>query len=158
MRYRGSSIFVLVLVLLALGVRPVGADGAKLVVVVSAKSPITTVSRLQLKRAFLGEPIVIGDTRLAPFNAEPNSAERGGFDQSVLGMASDEVGRFWIDRKVRGQGAAPRSLPAVHLAKVVAKFPGAISYLRVDQLTPDVKAVAVDGVAYTDRRYSIVTH
>ncbi|MDQ3366981.1 MAG: hypothetical protein M3680_16280 [Myxococcota bacterium] len=157
MRTRTSATCVLVLVLLALGVRPAAAESAKLVVVVSAKSPVTGVSRLELKRAFLGEPIVIGDTRLAPFNAEPNSAERGGFDQSVLGMTPEEAGRFWIDRKVRGQGAAPRSLPAVHLAKVVAKFPGAISYLRIDQLTPEVKALTVDGLAYSDRRYTIVT-
>lgn len=143
--------------LLLLATGRAAADGGRLVVVVSAKSPATNVSRLQLKRAFLGEAIVVGDVRLVPFNAVPNSDARAGFDRSVLGMSVDEVGRFWIDRKVRGQGAAPRSLPAVHLAKVVAKFPGAISYLRISELTPDVKPIKVDGLAHDDPRYPIVS-
>jgi hypothetical protein len=147
----------LILVTLVLLAKLASADNKKLVVVVAKSSSVTNVSRFDLKRSFLGEAITVGNVRLAPFNAEINSDERAGFDLGVLGMTADQVGRFWVDRKVRGQGAAPRSLPAVHLPKVVAKFPGAIGYLRVDQLTPDVKAVKVDGVPYTDPRYSIVT-
>ena len=132
------------------------ADRKPLVVVVARTSPVTNVSRLDLKRSFLGEPIETHGIRLVPFNAEPNSDERAGFDNTVLGMTTQQSGRYWVDRKVRGQGAAPRSLPAAHLAKVVAKFPGAISYLRIDQLTRDVKPVKVDGIGYDDPRYSIV--
>ena len=73
-------------------------------------------------------------------------------------MSPDEVGRYWVDRKVRGQSGAPRSLPSpAHIAKVVAKFPHAIGYLPADQLTGDVQAVMVDGVSYTDTRYTITT-
>ncbi len=133
------------------------AERVRLVVVVAKASPVTNVSRLDLKRSFLGERVELGEVRLAPFNAEPRTDERAGFDLGVLGMTSDESGRYWVDRKVRGQGAAPRSLPAGHLAKVIAKFPGAIGYLRVDQLTPDVKPVKVDGIAYDDPRYPLTT-
>jgi hypothetical protein len=73
-------------------------------------------------------------------------------------MTPDDVGRFWIDRKIRGQSGAPRALPSpLHVAKVVAKFPGAIGYLAVDQLTPDVQPVAVDGVPYTAAGYPIAS-
>jgi hypothetical protein len=137
--------------------RLASADNQRLVVVVAKTSPVTNVSRLDLKRSFLGEAITVSGVRLAPFNAVPNSHERAGFDLAVLSMNPEEVGRFWVDRKVRGHGAAPRSLPAIHLAKVIAKFPGAIGYLRVDQLTPDVKPVKVDGVAHDDARYTITT-
>ena len=134
------------------------ADGKKLVVVVAKGSSVTNISRSDLKRCFLGEPISAGDKALVPFNAAPNTPERSGFDKVVLGMSPDEVGKFWIERKVRGQSAAPRSLPsAAHIAKVAAKFPGAIGYLPADQMTSDIQAVAVDGVAYTDARYNIVT-
>jgi len=137
---------------------PAAADGRKLVVVVAKGSRVTNLSRGDLKRCFTGEPISAGDKTLVPFNATPNSPDRTGFDKAVLGMSADEVGRFWVDRKVRGQGAAPRSLPSVaHVAKVVAKFPGAIGYLPADQLTSDIQAVAVDGVPYTDARYNILT-
>lgn len=138
--------------------RPARADGKKLVVVVAKGSSLTNISRTDLKRCFIGERVVIDDKPLVPFNAAPNSADRSGFDRVVLGMSPDEVGRFWVDRKVRGQSAAPRSLPSVaHIAKVAAKFPGAISYLPADQITSDVQPVSIDGVAYTDGRYDIVT-
>ncbi len=147
----------IVMVILMLCARLASADGKRLVVVVARTSPITNVSHLDLQRCFLGDTIDVSDVRLAPFNAEPNTDARVGFDLSVLGMTPDQVGRFWVDRKVRGEGAAPRSLAAIYLAKVVAKFPGAISYLTVDQLTADVKPIKVDGIAYGDPRYGIVT-
>ncbi|MBC7976393.1 MAG: hypothetical protein H7138_15590 [Myxococcales bacterium] len=134
-----------------------GADAKKLVVVVAKGSPVTNISRSELKRCFTGDSVSAGSKTLVPFNATPNTPDRAGFDKAVLGMSPDEVGRFWIDRKVRGQSAAPRSLPsAAHVAKVAAKFPGAIGYLPADQLTSDIQAVSIDGVAYTDAKYNIV--
>jgi hypothetical protein len=134
------------------------ADGKKLVVVVAKGSSLTSISRNDLKRCFLGESISSGGKPVIPFNAATGTPERTGFDKAVLGMSPDEVGRFWVDRKVRGQSGAPRSLPSpAHMAKVAAKFPGAIGYLAEDQLTSDIQAVQVDGVPYTDARYDIVT-
>jgi hypothetical protein len=133
------------------------AESRKLVVVVAKGSSLTNISRDDLKRCYLGESVSGGGKTLVPFNATTSTPERTGFDKSVLGLSPDEVGRFWVDRKVRGQGGAPRSLPsAAHIAKVAAKFPGAIAYLPVDQLTSDIQPVQVDGVAYTDGRYNIV--
>jgi hypothetical protein len=104
----------------------------------------------------MGDAISEGGKTLVPFNAEPKTATRAGFDRGVLGMSPDEVGRYWVDRKVRGQSGAPRSLPSVmHVQKVVAKFPNAISYLPADQLPADVQAVKLDGVAYTDGGYAL---
>lgn len=150
---------VIALCALAAG-RPAFADGKKpvLVVVVAKGSSVTNLTRSDLKRCFTGDTVIAGGKPLVPFNAAPNTPERTGFDLAVLGMTPDEVGRFWIDRKVRGQSAAPRSLPsAAHIAKVAAKFPGAVGYLTADQLTSDIQAVSVDGIAYTDVRYNLTT-
>jgi hypothetical protein len=136
--------------------RVAAADGGKLVVVVAKGSPVTSISRTDLKQCFLGETVTVADKTLVPFNAAPGTPERSGFDRAILGMSPDEVGQFWVNRKVRGQSAAPRSLPSnAHIAKVVAKFPNAVSYLPADQLSPDVQPVAIDGVAYTDAKYSV---
>lgn len=152
------SPLVVCLLLLAVLASPAAADKRKLVVVVAKGSSLTNISKSDLKRCFLGESISGGGKTLVPFNAEPRTSERAGFDRKVLGMAPDDVGRFWVDRKVRGQSAAPRALPSVaHIKKVIAKFPGAIGYLPADALTPDLQAVKVDGVAYTDAAYSLVT-
>jgi hypothetical protein len=133
------------------------ADGRKLVVVVARGSSVTNISRSDLRRCFTSEPVSAGDATLIPFNAAPGTPERAGFDRAVLGMSPEEVGRFWVDRKIRGQSGAPRSLPsAAHVAKVAAKFPHAIGYLPEDQLTSDIQAVTVDSVAYTDIRYDLV--
>jgi len=133
------------------------AEGKKLVVVTAKGSGLTNISRDDLKRCFLGESVSGGGKTLVPFNAATATPERTGFDKAVLGMSPDEVGRLWVDRKVRGQGGAPRSLPsAAHIAKVAAKFPGAIAYLPEDQITSDIQPIQVDGVPYTDGHYNIV--
>src|SRR6185295_10578229 len=100
-----KHIVCIVLCLVAAGVaaRPAHADGKKLVVVVAKGSSVTNVSRGELKRCFTGEACSASDKTLVPFNEAPGSPERSGFDQAVLGMSPDEVGRFWVDRKVRGQ-------------------------------------------------------
>ena len=152
-----SIAFVFLVALIALA-RPASAENKKLVVVVAKGSSLTNISRADLKRVFTGDTVSADGKPLVPFNANTNTPERTGFDKAVLGMSPDEVGRFWVDRKVRGQSGAPRSLPSsAHIAKVAAKFPGAISYLPADQLTSDIQPVAVDGVAYTDAKYNIVT-
>lgn len=139
--------------------RTASADGKKLVLVVAKGSAVTNLSRDAIKRCFLGDPTSAGGKTLVPFNMLPSSSERQGFDKAVLGMSPDEVSRYWVDRKVRGQSGAPRALPsAAHVAKVAAKFPNAIGYLPADQLTSDIQAVSIDGVPYTDTRYNIVTH
>lgn len=128
----------------------------KLVVVVAKGSSLTSISRAELKRCFLGEPVSTAGKPLVPFNASPNTPERSAFDSAALGMSPDEVGRFWVDRKVRGQSGAPRSLPSnAHVVKVVAKFPNAIGYVPAGQLTPELQPVAIEGVAHTDARYPI---
>ena len=151
-----AQIFVLAIGVLAITATSARADGQKLVVVVAKGSRLTTISKSELKRCFVGESVTVGDKALVPFNSEPTKPARAGFDAAVLGMSASEVGRFWVDRKVRGQSSAPRALPSfVHVVKVVAKFPNAISYVPVDQLTPELQPVAVDGISYTDPRYSI---
>ena len=149
---------LIALALLLVVERAAAADGKRLVVVVAKGSQVTNISRADLKRCFTGEKFSPNGDTLIPFNASPNTPERVGFDQAVLGMSPDEVGRFWIDRKVRGESSAPRSLPSsAHVAKVAAKFPNAIGYLPEDALTSDIQPVAVDGISYTDAHYNIVT-
>lgn len=138
--------------------RPAAADSKRIVIVVAKSSSMRNISKSDLRHCFLGEPLEDGGLTLAPFNANPGTPERTGFDSAVLGMSPDQVGRYWVDRKIRGQSGAPRALPSpAHVAKVVAKFPGAIGYLAADQLTADVIALKVDGVAFADPGYAIAT-
>lgn len=119
----------------------------KLVVVVQKSSPLSELSLRDLKRLYLGEHITDGDGKqLIPLNHPLASPDRVGFDQVVLKMTPDQIRRFWIDRKIRGQPAAPRSVtPRELLRKLVAASPGAIAYLRDSEIDAQLKALAIDG-------------
>lgn len=133
-------------------------DYVTLAVVVAGGSRVTKVSREQLKRAFTSQPVTGPDgQRLVPLNHPPRTPDRVGFDQTVLGMGPDEVGRFWIDRRIRGQAAPPRTVEDLAtLRRLVERLPGAVAYLRPGQLSGNLKALAIDGKLPNDVGYPIV--
>ena len=83
-------------------------------------------------------------TPIVPINAPPGTDLRVQFDQVVLRLSPEEVGRFWIDRRVRGLGLPPRHVgePAT-VVRVVEKLAGAIAYAPEDVVrNARVKVVA----------------
>ncbi len=152
------------LVLIA-GLWPTDARGAApvpgdvLVVVVSQSTPLAGIRLDDLRRLFLDEMIRDADwNKLVPLNQVPGSSERTLFDSRVLGMAPDEMARFWIDRKVRGDKGAPRSVaPAGNLARLVAKFKGTITFIRTVDMIPGLKIVKIDGRGPGDAGYAFAS-
>jgi hypothetical protein len=72
-------------------------------------------------------------TPIVPINAPPGSELRVTFDRVVLRLDPDEVGRFWIDRRVRGLGVPPRHLgDPSSILRVVEKLNGSIGYAPHD--------------------------
>lgn len=130
-----------------------------LAVVVGKQGPLEALSLPELKRLFMGESVVGPQgQKLIALNRDPKSAERVGFDRSVLGMSPEAAARYWIDRKIRGQSSAPKAIePAAVLQRVVAKLGGAIAYVRAREVSPDVKIVRIDGKRPGDAGYPIVT-
>ena len=127
-----------------------------LIVVVSKRCPINEISLAQLKQLFRSERREVASHRLIPLNRPPGSATRIKFDKLVLGMNPEQVGRFWIDRKMRGQTKPPRSVSSLRLViKVVTQLPNAISYIRHNQLTPDLRMLRVDGKLPGDQGYAL---
>ena len=82
--------------------------------------------------------------------------EREQFDRVVLGKSPDEMARYWIDRRIRGQSGAPKAVEPVDVyERVIAKLDGAIGYVHVNDIRGDVKVLRIDGKAPTDRGYPI---
>jgi len=136
------------------------AKGSEPLVVIAAKnSSLNDISLFRLKRLYLGDVIEAPDgTKLLPLNRGNKTGERVGFDESVLGMTPEEVARYWIDRRIRGQSGAPKAVdPAAVLQKVVGRLPGAVSYVRVSELSSQMKVVKVDGRKPGDAGYPIVS-
>lgn len=130
----------------------------QLAVIVGAPTRLANISLADLQRAFSSELVTADDgTRLLPINHPPRTADRVAFDRLVLGRDSDAVGRFWIDRRIRGGSGPPRTVDNVQaLRRAVSGLPGAISYLRTSLLTPDVRAVRVDGKLPGEAGYPLV--
>src|SRR5262245_37456085 len=101
---------------LALGAAPLGAAPPRhtLVLVTQKNASLGELSLRQLKHLYMSEQ-VDGPTgsALIPLNHPPRAPARVAFDRAVLNMNADEVGRFWIDRKIRGQTGAPRAVPNI---------------------------------------------
>ena len=108
---------------------------------------------------FSGDSLRIEGQVVVPFSLTPASPERQAFDLAVMGMTPDQVTKFWIDRRIRGQGSPPKSAPSADvLTKVVAKFPGAMGYVPASGLNPLLKAVAIDGKSFDDPAYLDLLH
>src|SRR6188768_4231862 len=96
------------------------APRIRLAVVVAEKSPLVALSRHELRRVYSGEIVTRSDgKRLIPLMLAARLPDRVGFDQAVLGMSADEVARYWIDRKIRGQSGPPKSVDSSDLLQRV---------------------------------------
>jgi len=148
-----------VLALLAPSPVRAGNDVA-LAVIVSPDSKLGNISVADLRRVFQSERLTDPDgLKLIPLNHPPKTVDRVGFDQVVLGMDAEGVGRFWIDRKIRGGSGPPRTVESLAtLRRVVEKLPGAIGYIRPAQLSSEVRAIRVDGKLPEDPGYPLRYH
>ena len=154
-----KAFFLLAFLAAGLAYAPTGparAAAVRLVLIVAKSSPVTNLSKNELKRLFMSEPVIVSGVKLVPFNYMPNTPERTSFDRAVLGLSPDQVGRLWIDRRVRGQLPAPRAMPStIYMIKVVEVFPNAIGYAPENKLSGLVRPVLVDGVPYQDPSYAL---
>jgi ABC-type phosphate transport system substrate-binding protein len=77
------------------------------------------------------------------FNAPSGTPMRAEFDSVVLNMTPEQVSRFWIDKRIRGEGTPPRQVTPPELVnRLVATLPGAISYVPDDKVASGVRVVA----------------
>ena len=156
-----NRIFAAMVVLVGVGASAPGhslkaGERVPLAVIVAKSSELSELSSAQLTRMFMGEFVDNGVRRLIPLNRATATEEREEFDRAVLGKPPDEMARYWIDRKIRGQSGAPKAVEPVDVyERVIAKLDGAIGYVRVGDIRGDVKVLRIDGKAPTDRGYPI---
>ncbi len=135
---------------------PVGAAEKSLAVVAAKSFPVDNLSFGDLKRLYAGTPVLAGGKSLIPITYPKHASERIGFDKSVLGMSSDEVGRYWVDRKIRGQSGPPKAVDSAEVViKVVTKVDGAVGFIRPSAVGPGVKVLRIDGKLPSDPGYRV---
>lgn len=150
--------FLLLLTTAATAAPAVHPDPSRtLVAVVGAKTKVQDLSSHGLRRLFLGETVFdAAGRRLLPLNWSAGTPERIAFDRKLLGFSPAESGRYWIDRKIRGEGQPPRAFAgAATIRRLVASVPGAVAYLRADQLDASVAALKLDGLKWDEVGYAL---
>lgn len=151
--------FLLTAPALCLGVRQASAEPEpiRLVVVVAKTSELRDLPLNELRSIYRGKARSGGGQTLIPFNHPAGSQDRIGFDRTVLHMSPEEVGRYWVDQKIRGGASPPRSVESVALlVRLLAKLPGAIGYVRAGVATPELRSLTLDGRQATDADYPVV--
>jgi hypothetical protein len=152
----GFSVLLLVGALLPASMPRANAADEPLLVIVGSAFPATDVAFATLKEAFRGRIASMAGARLIAVNHPLESAPRVGFDRLVLKLKPTDVGRYWVDVKVRDSGKPPTTAATSELAvRIVASLPNAISYATRPMLSPKVKVLTVDGKSATQPGYAL---
>jgi ABC-type phosphate transport system substrate-binding protein len=116
---------------------------ADVVVVVSAKSPVGSLSKAQVEDLFLGKTIRFPDGSLAvAVDQAEGSAVRDEFYDKVLGKSAAQIKAYWSKIIFTGRGQPPHSVPnTIEMMKRVGSDPTAIGYINRDMLNDSVRAV-----------------
>jgi hypothetical protein len=146
MRPRRHILIALLVLVTHARVAP-GADAPPLPdidVVVNPAVPTESFDRAALAAVFnMTRRSWGGGLTAVPFNYPPEHPLRRTFDQAVLGLAPAEVGRFWIDQRIRGFGHPPRQIPEpALLLRLVGSLKGSIGYVPAGLADKSVRVVA----------------
>lgn len=119
-------------------------EGAALAVIVPVASSVTRLSSHEVEALFTRAQTRWSDgTPVVPFNLPTGHRMRIQFDKAVLRLTEDAVGRYWVDRRIRGLGMPPRQVPDERLMlQVIERLPGSIGYVPVDRVSSRVRVVA----------------
>lgn len=127
---------------LALGVE---AAEAEVVVVVSARSTLSALSKNQILDIFLGKANRFPDgSQAVPIDRNEDSDVRQEFYMKFANKSPAQVKAYWTSIIFTGRGQPPREITnGVELKKFLAENPSAISYIDKDLLDSSVKALLI---------------
>lgn len=122
-----------------------GALADDVVAVVSAGSPVTTLSRNQAVDIFLGRSNRFPDgTRAVPIDQVEGSATRDVFYASFAGMSATQIKAHWSKIIFTGRGLPPRALPSgKEVIRLIADNPNAIGYVEPNVVNASVRVLVV---------------
>ena len=130
--------------LLLLAMTAVNASAhAAVVVIVSAKSPVTSITAEQTTRIFLGKTSSFPDDGDAlPLDQAEGNAIRDEFYSKVTHKNSSQLAAYWAKIIFTGAGRPPIELASnAAVRKAVAKNPHAIGYIDKRDVNRSVRII-----------------
>lgn len=121
------------------------AAAAELVVIVSARNPVTSLRAEQVADIFLAEAATFPDGREASaIDLRVGSPLRDEFYAKVAKRSPALMKAYWTKMIFTGRGQPPRELPgSLDVRRLVAENPGMIGYIERSALDASVRAVLV---------------
>jgi ABC-type phosphate transport system substrate-binding protein len=119
------------------------AASAEVVAVVSAKSPLSSLSKNEVADIFLGKASRFPDGSTAvPIDQAEGSAVREEFYLKFAGKSPAQLTAHWSKIIFTGRGQPPRiASTSAELKRLIAENPGAIGYLEQNMVDGSVKAL-----------------
>jgi ABC-type phosphate transport system substrate-binding protein len=126
---------------IALSLATAGTGRADVVAVVSAKNPLTTLSKGQVADIFLGKTIRFPDGAQAlPIDQAEGSPERDEFYATFTGKSPAQIKSHWSKIIFTGRGQPPKAVASSsEVRKLIAANPLAISYIERSAVDSSVK-------------------
>lgn len=134
---------ILLGLLLTLLTNKVSAD---VVIVVSADSPITSLSRTELADIYMGKMNSFSDgQKIIPVDQKENSSAYSEFYRAYLEYSLAQIKVHWSKLIFSGRGQPPRTIADEKaMAEFVAEHPNAIGYLSADQVDERLRVVRIE--------------
>ena len=125
-----------VLMLMCCGPSAIAAD--RLVLIVSAKSPVTALNSPEIQKLFLGLTVITNDDVLRPLRNESEEIIRQIFFQSIVSMSESAYERRVLALTLQqGRTAPPLYRNTKMLLDAVAADPAAVSYAWAADVAKD---------------------
>ncbi len=120
-----------------------GAAAGELVVIVSSKSPVTSLRQEQVADIFLGQMASFpGGSEAIALDQSIGSPERDEFYSKVASKTRPLVKAYWTKMIFTGRGQPPKEIGgSAAVRKMVADNPALIGYIDKSALDASVKTV-----------------
>jgi ABC-type phosphate transport system substrate-binding protein len=139
MKYRNSLKFTLLLAALTATI----SAHAEVVVVVSSKSSVTSLTAEQTAKIFLGKVVTFPNGKAAfPIDQPEGSGIRDEFYSKVAHKNSSQLTAYWAKIIFTGDGRPPKRIAGdISVRKAIASDPNAIGYIDKKALNRSVRVV-----------------
>lgn len=161
-RYPAIVVVILATVALVDPVRYSRVEAARpkesLAIIVNRDNPIENLSMAELRTVFLGErghwP---NGRRITLVMMEPGQPERDEVVRDICRMSESDLRRRYLQGLLTGEVlVSPKTLASpVGVRKFVFNVPGAIGYLRPEDVDDSVKVIRIDGHLPSDADYPL---
>jgi hypothetical protein len=124
--------------LLLLGMAPLVRAADRLVLIVSAQSPVTDLSSIDLQKMFLGLTVVRGGEALHPLRDDSDPLMHQIFFQDIISMSESRYeDRLLAFALQQGRPAPPVYHSSAELLRAIEQDPYAVSYAWATEVARD---------------------